>query len=314
MSVGAHNLIIALVGFFVASAGLHSSQGALLAYDSFSYTNDQNYYKSGGFGWGDAWGGLGVASGLGYTNSGFCLASAGGSASFRVTARAVDTGASGPFASKLDTNGYVGREGTEIWFSYLVRPTQIDQNGAGIQFANAPTANDGTGFALWLTNGQPQLVPGVPLILTNTYFVVEHVAFQTNDADLRTEFINPIPGQSSPIGAQTTNTYLGNYSFKYVTLYNAFSQFNVDELRIGDSYADVSPLPLIVLTNIQMSVGQFGFSFLSQGGKLHTVEATTNLITDTWHGITNIVGDGTTKALMFPATAGEIRYFRLNTQ
>lgn len=314
MNVRTGNLIIALVCMFKMVAGHESAQGALLAYDSFSYTNDQNYYKNGGFGWGDAWGGLGVATGLGYTNNSRFLATTGGSASFHVTARAVDTSVTGPFAAKLDANGFIGKEGTEIWFSYLVRPTQIDQNGAGIQFADAPTANDGTGFLLWFTNGQPQLVVGAPLILTNTYFVVEHVTFQTNDADLRSEFINPIPGESGPTGAQVTNSYSGNYTFKYVTLYNAFSQINVGELRIGDSYADVSPLPLVVLTNTQISGEQFSFSFLSQNAKLHSVEATTNLTTGSWQEITNILGDGSTKTLLCPIVAPEMRYFRLSTQ
>ena len=303
-----------MVCLFVGGFELQSARGALLAYDSFSYTNDQNYYKNGGFGWSNSWEGLGVWEGLTFTNASRVLAvqGASGGAGLPLVVRRLNTAGSGPFISLLDTNGWVGKDGTDIWISFLIRPVKLDNQAVGILFGDL----DGNvpGFWVSVANGISQLAPGVPLVVSNTYFVVEHIQFGAGNADVRNEYFNPVPGGTNLIGAQGTNSYSGDFRLNSVTFYtNGRGLLLVDELRYGESYADVAPLPPIILTNLQLSADQFGFSFLSQDGNMHEVEATTNLQIGTWENVTNITGDGATKWFFRSVTNAESRFFRVRT-
>jgi len=288
---------------------LLSAYSGLLAYDSFSYTNDHNYYKSGGFGWSDAWGGLAVTNGLTYTKTDRPLGTQGAGAMLgTLTVRSLDTSPLGPFSAMVETNGLVGKEGSEIWVSFLLRPIELNQFFAGVWF--------GSGFSLYLTNGMTQLAPGVPLAQSTTYFVVEHIRFGANNEDTREEYFNPVPSRDNPGSAQGTNVFLGNMSFNSVALIGNSSRPSagtVDELRFGEYYADVSPLSPITLTNIQCTACQMTFTFQSLTGLLHTLETRVAAATGSWNDVTNFLGDGNVIQVMVPTT-NETQFFRVRTE
>jgi hypothetical protein len=292
---------------------LVSAYSGLLAYDSFSYTNDHNYYMDGGFGWGDAWGGLSVADGLTYSKNNRPLATQGGGAWLLIApGRNLNTSLLGPFATLLDTNGLIGMEGSDIWVSFLLRPMELNKFLAGVWIGHGASS----ALTLYLTNGMNELAPGVPLALFTNYFVVEHIRFGTNNNDLREEYFNPVPGRSDPGGAQGTNIFLGSMSFNSVVLVGN-SQVSlagiVDELRFGESYADVSPLAPVTLTNIQFSAGTMAFSFQSFAGLSHTVETRPSFASGTWTDFTNFSGDGNLIQVTLPMK-NSVGFFRIRTE
>ena len=292
-----------------------SAYSGLLAYDSFSHTNDHSYFKDGGFGWSDAWGGLAVTNGLTYAKNNHPLGTQGaGAMLLMLSERYLNTSLSGPFASLVDTNGLIGKEGTDIWISFLARPTELNQFIAGVWFG----VGLDSGFALLLTNGMSELAPGVPLTLFTNYFVVEHVRFGTSNNDLREEYFNPVPGTPDPGGAQGTNVFSGNMRFNSVSLIGNSSDRSmagiVDELRFGQAYTDVSPLPPVFLTDVHYATGQMTFSFQSLTGLLYTLETRLGVDTGSWTDVTSFSGDGNVWQLTLPTTNSETRFFRVRRE
>ena len=164
-------------------------------------------------------------------------------------------------------------------------------------------------------NEQAELVPGIPLVLSNAYLVVEQVLFGTGNNDTRVEYVNPVPGLQSPTAAEAANTYFGNFSLRYVAYASGVAGTSVqwDEFRIGEHFVDVAPLPPVILSNIQYSSGTMRFSFLSETGQLYAIESRSDLLTGNWSGLTNVLGDGNLVQVVIQTTNTPIRYFRVRT-
>lgn len=304
----------ALVSALILSLGCLSVYSGLLAYESFSYTNDHNYYKDGGFGWGSAWGGLSVTDGLTYTNSNRPLATQGAAAMLLSASwRLLDTTPSGPFTSLIDGNGLIGKEGTAVWISYLLRPIELNQFVAGV-WMGRDTPNNG--FALYLTNGITQLAQGVPFSLLTNYFVVERIQFRANNNDLREQYFNPVPGTPTPFGAQGTNVFTGDMRFNTVYLVGNSVRSPagiVDELRFGQSYADVAVLPQVRLTDLHYSTGYLAFRFQTLASLQYILEMRPGVNNGAWSELTNFSGDGSVIEVTVPTTNSEARFFRVRT-
>ncbi len=76
----------------------------------------------------------------------------------------------------------------------------------------------------------------------------------------------------------------------------------------------VSPVPVAVLLNIQPAADGLLFSFQTQAGRTHTIEARTNLTYGTWEPLTNFPGDGSLWHFAFPVTNPPARFFRAQTE
>ncbi|HEX3624511.1 MAG TPA: LamG domain-containing protein [Verrucomicrobiae bacterium] len=73
------------------------------------------------------------------------------------------------------------------------------------------------------------------------------------------------------------------------------------------------PTPAL-LTGLGTSAGNIQFSFQTLSGHSHTIQSTTNLLTDSWINLTNFAGDGTMKQFIFPTTNSVGQFFRVETQ
>ena len=147
-----------------------------------------------------------------------------------------------------------GAAGTTTWVSILVRPDQAV--GAG--------SNGGGEFSLDIDNfvvGQPAIsdtdyslgaggldpASTVPIVAGQTAFLVIEMQFNasTSANDTISLFVNPTPGLAAPdVPAVTlSNTNLSN-NITDLAFYAANNEaVSFDELRLGDTFADVSPVP-----------------------------------------------------------------------
>ncbi|MFK8110994.1 MAG: DUF2341 domain-containing protein, partial [Rubripirellula sp.] len=256
------------------------------AYDGFDYVVGSLDGANGGSGWATAWTTLTgssanvVASGL--TDPTGDLATIGGAAQ-------MDT--SSLFKQSRELQTAIGMDGTTTWFSFLV---EADTSSGGISLhvgddgGSDDTVSIGTsgdGFLL-AKNASP--ISGASSISNvindgQTYLLVARIDFASGD-DTVTLFIDPTPGLASPDtgGALTTQlTGLDLGTFTEVGWIGGFSSNNstVDELRVGNSFADVAPLETteVTLATIQdtyidkNSAGPFGSSSTitvgAQGGE-----------------------------------------------
>ena len=155
----------------------------------------------------------------------------------------------------------MGTPGTDVWVSWLQRR---DRNLPGFQglLLARPT---GTGWSGTYFVGEPGAGPGdntyvigaggddfnvvssgVPVVPNETAFLVAPLQFREGN-DLATLYVNPTPGAAAPAGGVT-------YSGLDMPLVNPILSFQgtgpaggpavvhaFDELRVGDSYADVAP-------------------------------------------------------------------------
>jgi hypothetical protein len=76
----------------------------------------------------------------------------------------------------------------------------------------------------------------------------------------------------------------------------------------------VSPVPVAVLLNLQPAADGLLFSFQTESGRTHTIEARTNLTAGIWEPLTNFPGDGSLWHFTFPVTNQPTRFFRTQTE
>jgi hypothetical protein len=73
-------------------------------------------------------------------------------------------------------------------------------------------------------------------------------------------------------------------------------------------------LPVQLLNPHPASGGKLQFSFQTQSGRSHTIEARTNLTHGAWISLTNFTGDGSLQQFTFPTTNPPAEFFRVITQ
>lgn len=257
-----NQLIIALSSL----AGISSSHALLIAGDSFltggtDYTADSNLAGQNPTvnGWSNGWSGSDatpdvVAAGLSYSG----LQVAGGNV---VSLVGNANGRSGRTLSA----GYTGSSTATIYVSFLMQLGTLDTGFRAFELHNG-TANDGnrqlelglggsagfdtgggtgTNFGLRLFNSPDnsfRLNLGVADTAVNL-FVLRFDLGTTNNSDVLTVYRNPTPGAAEPLTATGT---LNNFNIEFnTTSFARFagSQAAWDELRIGDDFASVTPVP-----------------------------------------------------------------------
>ena len=116
-----------------------------------------------------------------------------------------------------------------------------------------PTSTGGSGPHGTGTQNASFVPPGAPDVVVNqTYLLVAHIHYATgvgtDTADMMSLYVNPTPGGSVPAIADvsytdTMGTTIGEMSFDRVRFASQNGRdWLFDELRIGDSFADVAPL------------------------------------------------------------------------
>ncbi len=228
-----------------------SLRAAVLVEESFNYTPGSNLAgANGGSGFDGAWtanaSDYTIAAGLSYSG----LASSGGSVSV-VGNGSWSTSAKRDFTTINTTTGVV-------WGSYLVRPDVIGDDGFEVKYGEDDNINWGIASAFGNGGGtQTSLnansndgrVYGPTLVVGQTHLIVW--AFNASAAEVDgifpgdfIMFLDPTIGTDPDNSSPNIYKYTGASPQSTLGVTQIFARnttATVDELRIGDSYASVTP-------------------------------------------------------------------------
>ena len=229
---------------------------ALLASDPMG-TSGNLSGSGGGTGWAGNWSGGGssirLSSGSLSDPSGLLPAS-GGKAQFQLASLIFPSTAT----AARDLGGDIGADGTTTWISFVIQPDTGGINYAGVQFGSSSATVGFAGF----NNGQfvigeagtaGNAVAGTnPVNGQNALLVVklEHAAGN----DTLTLYVNPTPGLTTPDSALTASASIDLGSFRRIAITGSTVLIGsntsvIDEIRVGQSYADVAPTAAPVITS-----------------------------------------------------------------
>jgi len=138
----------------------------------------------------------------------------------------------------------LGRENTEVWVSYLVRPEKL-RNHSRVTLEGVPAATNslsiGWNETNWvIANGNETVAPSnVPVVEGYTYFIVLRYQFPIGGGTIVDLFVNPSTS-ATPTTANATLETDRNLGF------NAFSitgqgGASYDSIRVGANFAAVAP-------------------------------------------------------------------------
>ncbi len=170
--------------------------------------------------------------------------------------RPLDISAAGAFKNYLNASGNIGKAGTTLWFSTIIRP-QSNNKSCSVSFSNSGIGwytNNGDqkvdfgcfggaywGFAFGWDVARTYNMSTIPVVNNTPAFLVAKVDFgATNTVTL---YVNPAPG-NAPTGTPVIGTTTSNIEFKTLgmTFGVGSNQMGLDEIRFGTSYADVAPM------------------------------------------------------------------------
>ncbi|MEN9676797.1 MAG: tRNA(Glu)-specific nuclease WapA precursor, partial [Verrucomicrobiota bacterium] len=230
-----------------------SLRAALISYDGADYSatsglNGQN----GGTGWFNAWSGAARAQAEGLVFPGLVT----------VGNRFVTAGDNLPSLRRLDPVGHellldgtsFGLDGTELWLSFLVRREPNFPAGCygGLSLFNGGTEKLFVGIPTGATHWSlQQYDPGIfttfstaPVTAGETALLVLRLQFGVSGTQDRVElFVNPSPGvlPTTPAAVRTGP----NLVFDRLRIQSGpvgpASPTSIDEIRLGENYADVTP-------------------------------------------------------------------------
>jgi hypothetical protein len=259
-----------LAGLILACAPT-ASRADLIAYEGFNYPAGANLNgQNGGMGFAGPWapGGfnasifnhLSIASGslpAGNLVTGGNHAAAG--------AQNAIAGLTRPLAQPL------GTPGTTAYFSFVLRPegtlgqgifngffgvTLETQGGSEPQlFIGKPGAGDLNAYVLENRGGAGQVSSGVDAVVGQDVLLVVKAEFSTGNEKI-TLYVNPTPGDPEP----ATGTVKQDANFGTITGLTLYSTgaFSIDELRVGTTFADVTPVPGVAEVPEPTSLALFG--------------------------------------------------------
>ncbi|MEM9416307.1 MAG: PEP-CTERM sorting domain-containing protein [Planctomycetota bacterium] len=209
--------------------------------ESFDYAPGSTIVgQNGGSGFAAAWSAGGNFNNDFVTNGGLPLAGHAG------VGNALSSTSQTQASPWRELDNVYGASGTTQWASFLIRqdqpaPSSPNQFG-GIVFGNL-FVGTGAGFSTWGMNtaGSPTGVEsGVPVVQGETVHLVIKLTYQPGN-DIVELFVNPAAGVE-PTVAQATKTDL-NVTFNAIGFGHRDSNWTIDEIRYGDTYADVIPEP-----------------------------------------------------------------------
>ena len=164
-----------------------------------------------------------------------------------------------------DVRFRAGKEGTTLWASFLVEDWVAD-DGNRVRFANShvgwnPGSNgvgvkvDGGNWKLEDVASGAVTDTGVARTINETYLMVLKFEFMIGGdgetatweegCDRVTMFVNPTPGAAAPDVAGTVMSTTTDLALLNVHFYpgSGSSEGAIDEIRLGETYADVTPVP-----------------------------------------------------------------------
>ncbi|MDH3273605.1 MAG: DUF4347 domain-containing protein, partial [Gammaproteobacteria bacterium] len=248
----------------VSAAGREAWPGllALLGYDSFSYPTGSLDARSGGTGWLDAWAFAGAGSidvvATGLTHPGGGLVTAGGAVQGNVSG-AIPL----PGQAVRNLSSSYGAVTETIWVSFLVEPQDMAAlSYMGITIGNAladPNTPDitrlfvgyrGTDFNMnsWGHGTDNVVVPGA-LSGQTAFLVLKLDINEVAGFEVATLYVNPTVGLAAPdVAPSAPKADLDLGTFSTISIGTGHDSFGsnaalVDEIRIGNSYADVASGP-----------------------------------------------------------------------
>lgn len=245
-----------------AAATAATEPGVILAQDSFAAPPGVLHGSGGGVGWKQPW----ITQNNDTTLPGFAIADtnpltypgvltggnyAVGGRAYLKAYRPLDISASGPFAPYLTETNYVGKHGTTLWFSALVRkevnnnePVSFgnDWSTRRLHFGYTGTGSNGAnGLRYWSMNldGQDyrsdvQVIPGQTALLVGK---VEYGPETTVSL-----YVNPDLSAGVPESPSVTGVTYSNLAFRYMVFgtSNSTGQGAIDELKIGTGFHAVT--------------------------------------------------------------------------
>jgi len=238
----------------LAIAVAAESRASLLAYEDFNYgpAGAPLLGASGGSGFSTAWQ-IGPAPANSSAN--YVLGS--GSLSFdplSVGGQSASSAAISGIGGLLrNLNQTFGADNSTMYMSFLLRPEGTLNAGfsfgyfgvslrssANDVFIGKPGGGDHNDWALETRGGAGQFSSGVAAAVGQTTFLVVRADFSAGP-DKFTLYLNPTPGGTEPL----TGTVKSDVDSGVISGVEIFSSgaFSIDEIRIGDTFADVTPVP-----------------------------------------------------------------------
>jgi hypothetical protein len=236
----ASRLHFRLLVLSVCAAGIANAD-VLSAYEGFNYTPGSSINGlNGGSGWSGAWE---TPGGLDAT----------------VVANSLGSGALAASGGALSTAGFQPlNQGSSVatWLRFLATPLGADNTTAYLSFLLQPDAGVGFygglnfgGVFVGLSGNQTFYGlegPGndislstVPAVQDQPVLLVLKADFMAGD-DLLSLYVNPVAGGPQPAVADVVKTDLDVGAVNSITV-NNYGGFTIDEIRIGDTFASVTP-------------------------------------------------------------------------
>lgn len=239
-----------------------SSSAALLTHDDFDYTLATTVNGSSSFGnhpgeWKNNWSAADahpgsaatVVAGLTY-------------GSLDTSGNAISLNVNGAKRTAADATGlafnYDGTKagtGHVAWVSFLIRKDSTDAGNGGLNLPNTYAYQ--AGQTIGIVNGTFRSMgvdSGVAPALNQTHFLVTKFDWSGGAKPLVTFFVDPAPGSVAPLDASGTSGLTpNNFGWGGGSAATSFdgnadlafrgNGYSVDEVRFGNTYADVAPIP-----------------------------------------------------------------------
>ena len=270
----------------------HPAVDALLLYEPFSAPARPLHRLQSGFGWsGAGWevqNGVSasyvtsVAVPLSYGNLWVSPAYASGGDSYNASARMLDL--ENTFAGFMTTRGAaaVDLPGTTLWLSYLIRPGNAGQRqrvsllrGSGATHSDANNMVkvkriDGT-WRMVVLNNAAELDTGIAVVAGQTHLMVLRLHIGgASDVSSAHLWVDPDPeslgGADLDLSSATVSHSVTSADFKFGRIHwypgGSANDGALDEVRLGTSYASVTPLrntavdPMVGAVTVTRTAGQ----------------------------------------------------------
>ena len=243
-----NRLFSALAATAVAAVLAPLGAASPIAYEAFDYAPGPLGTASGGSGWTTNW----TGGSTNVTAPGLVASGVGSASTNKLTTNNDNNGA---FRSVLAQ----GADGTTVWLGYLTSGTGAPVAGgyAGVSLFAGGAENLFTGKRSGQTTlgversgqtngGGNSTVTGD----TVTHLLVYRIDFgagTTAGNEKVTMYVDPAPGAAPDVAPSVTLADVTNFTFDRVRIQSGNgSNFNVDEVSLGTTYADVVPEPATI--------------------------------------------------------------------
>lgn len=247
--------VLALITLSLSAASLPiDAEAELLTYESFDYAPGTDVSsKNGGAGFSNAWspGGFNASQSTNYDV-------ASGSLTFGQLSTAGNravTSSTGAIAGLTRLLAQpLGSPNTTRYVSFLLRPEValnqgafngffgllLEQAGEPELFVGKPGGGQLGRYVLEERGGAGQVATSLSPAVGQTTLLVLKAEFKSG-ADLFTLYADPIPGQPEPATGVSKSTTDISQALG-LTIYST-GAFSIDEIRVGETFADVTPVP-----------------------------------------------------------------------